>query len=139
MEQFSEGNFLLILLPPDPRTNQRPSEGCMSCQGVEMVEELQVILVVEEVTGATFLLVQINQKNFMKEYRFLKSANSIFFFSKKGFPQLSAVMSHFETVRILDDILQTPLECTLTHLEDVKDEDLICCGEGQQLQNSISC
>ena len=61
-----------------------------------------------------------------------------FFFSKEGFPHLSAVMSDFETVRILDNVCQTPLECILTHRIDIKDEDLICCGDGEQLQNSIS-
>ena len=56
----------------------------MSSQGVEMIEELQAILVLEEVTGAAFILLKIDKKNFMKEYRFLTSADYIFF-KKKAF------------------------------------------------------
>ena len=47
-------------------------------------------------------------------------------------------MSDFETIRILDDIRQSPLEGILTHRQDIKDEDLICCGDGQQLQHSVT-
>ena len=47
-------------------------------------------------------------------------------------------MSDFETIRILDNLRQAPLECIRTHRQDIKDEDLICGGDGQQLQHPVS-
>ena len=52
--------------PGDLLVHQPPSQGRVSSQGVKMVDQVHVVLVVEDVTGETLLLFEIEQQQFHK-------------------------------------------------------------------------